>query len=140
MAIKKIDLKAEHKYVSLADDAIDAKKSDLKAYEADRDLKHLSYKEGVNPTYFILKNLSSRQYAALLSKYMEFDFNSNDLRNKKDANALDMVFEIFDLACKEVEEDGKRSPINSDQLEMNVLQEVSNAVMASAQMSVTEKK
>ena len=35
MAIQKIDLKAETKYISIADDAIDREKSDLKSYQED---------------------------------------------------------------------------------------------------------
>ena len=43
MGIKKIDKNAEHKYVSLHDDAIDDEKSELDKYMLDYDTKYLVF-------------------------------------------------------------------------------------------------
>lgn len=51
------------KVCSIADPAIDEEKSDLAAYEIDRDPKHLSFLDGQKPTWFFLRKLSTSQMA-----------------------------------------------------------------------------
>jgi hypothetical protein len=140
MAIKKIDINAEHKYVSLADDAIDREKSNLEEYAKDFNIKHLVFDPTKQPTFFILKNLSADQYSKLISTFMRFDFKTGGLVGKEDGDIMAMSFSAFEMGCKELEDGGKRSPANFKELPMSVVQEVSNAVMGLAQLNESEKK
>jgi len=140
MAINKIDPKAEHKYVVLADPAIDAEKSNLDEYKKDHDIKHLVFKEGEFPTYFILKNILGADHADLIARYMKVDINTSTMAMREDSNILKMGYETFDLACKEIEENGKREKINHKNFDGGIIDEVSTVINNRSQLGRQEKK
>lgn len=140
MAIKKIDPKAEFKYVSLEDSAIDPEKSDLEQYQKDYNIKHLVFKEGEHPDYFILKNLPAVKYTGLISSYMKFDIQSQGMVMREEANLLNMAFETFSMGCKELENNGQRQSITHEELPMSVVKEISTVITNRAQMTEEEKK
>jgi len=140
MAIKKVDLKAEYKYVCLIDDAIDMEKSKLDEYKKDHDIKHLIFHPEKHPTYFILKNVSAPQYTALLGKHMKFDFQSQNMVTKEESNMFSMTYELFSIGCKHVEENGQRVSIQVEQYQADVLQEVGSVIMDLSKLSDAEKK
>lgn len=139
MAIKKIDMKAEFKYISIEDSAIDQELSDLKKYEETCDISHLQLKEGEEPTYFILKNIPRRQFAMLITSNVSIDAKG-EMVAKSEVAGLDMLFDVFKAGCVEIEEKGKREKIDPELLELTVVKEVSEAISKLATLQPHEKK
>jgi len=140
MSVNRLDLKSEHKYVSLKDDAIDEEKSKLDEYKKDYDIKHLVYVPNKHPTFFILRNVSAPQYTALLSEHLKYDFNKNHMVTKEDSNMFGMSYELFSISCKQIEENGKRESITAEEFSGDVLQEVGAVIMDLSKLGETEKK
>ncbi len=138
--IKKIDRNHVHRYVCLADDAIDKEKSDLVKYSETFDIKHLVFHADKKPSFFLLKNLTSDQYSRMISDFMRFDLNTSTLVAKENGDIMGMSFKAFEMGCAGLEEDGKVSPIEYKDLSMGIVQEVSNTIMALAQLTEIEKK
>ena len=140
MALSKIDPKNRYKYVSLNDPAIDLENSDLEKYKESKDIKYLVFKNEEYPTYFLLRDLTSREKTEVMSKYMRVDILKGEMIQREDTNALMMSHEVFDMCCKEIEEQEKLEKIVSDNFDSQIVQEISNVCMEKSALSSTEKK
>ena len=145
MGVQRIDPKSEFKYVSIYDEAIDKEKSNLEEYQKNFDKKHLVLKEDIYPDYFLLKNLSARDYSNLISKYMKIDIITQQVTQKDDSNILEMGYETFNMACKEIESTNEKGEstkerVNADQFPKHIVEEVSKVIMDRANLGAEEKK
>jgi len=76
MAFKAIDRSETLKVVSTNDPAIDIANSDISAYADSHDMKHLSFKDGEEPTYFNLGTITFMKFAEIKDKHIKFDLGS----------------------------------------------------------------
>lgn len=149
MAVSKFNPESEFKVVSTMDGAIDQENSDLEKYQENRDMKHIKFKEGEVPTYFILKNVVSSEQANIQEEHFKVEMPEIDPQEmaKKSKEELDqirptikrerqteMMIKWFNKACQHYEENGKRHPCNSDMFGLAIVQEIGSVAMMRASM------
>lgn len=144
--IKRIDPKAVAKVVSVSDDAIDLEGSNVKAYAESLDLSFLKFKEGIKPTFFLLKNLGARRQAELKNKYYAIkppEMGADGKLTKAQVEIKDqtnMLLEYFESCISQVEEDGKVTSITLDEVDFLTVQEVGGYAMLYATIGDKLKK
>lgn len=138
MAIKRVDPKATFKVVSRHDDALVSEtKEELEALKAagqdtryekfleSFDLSILKLKEGVQPTYFILRALKHEEMAQINERHFIFDASTRTVKAKNNA---DMLLEMFSIGCVGTEENGQPTKIDVDELPFEVAVELGGVV------------
>lgn len=151
MALKRIDPNEVLKVVSIKDDAIDLEKSDIKAYESDRDYKkHLVFKEGMQPTLLLVKNIGTKKNKELTSGHFEWiPQGTNEDGTPKPAK-VDMkdqeglVIKYFESAVSEVEDfdngNWVKKKTNPDEWPPFVVAEIGSFVMIRTSLGDDQKK
>lgn len=147
MAIRRLDPKAVKKVISAMDDAVDHDGSNMVAYAQTLDQKHLKLKEGVKPTYFLIRNIDPISELKINEAHQRIVPPSVDPVTKKQVparisfvNEGEMSLKYFEFCVKEVEEDGKVSPIKIEELPLTVLQEIGSYAMLHSKVGENLKK
>lgn len=154
MAIKKINIKKQIRFISVTDDAIDREKSDLDSYQNHYDEfavnKYIVFKDGMQPTWFTRGILSSTQRSAIQDKHQKYELrgetkyvyvNSGAMAEDyfryviKNIEDPDIVFETEKIGGVDVVHHNIVK-VMSDRL----LQEVAVLVLRDNQLSEEEKK
>jgi len=76
MAFKSIDRKEAITVVASNDPALDLENSDLVAYRQDFDESHLKFKDGEEPTRFVLGTISYLKFQQMKDKFISFDVDA----------------------------------------------------------------
>ena len=142
MAVKRLDPKALHKIVSATDEALDLEKSDLKGYAETMDLSKLVFKEGLHPTFFLAKNVSAIDYVTLHDKHFIINPPTKE-GGKAHVEIKDqgvMFIKYFELAVKQIEENGVVQDITMDMFPGSVIHEIGSYVMLLAEVGEARKK
>ena len=146
MAIKRVNPSAITKVISITDDAVDRENSDIEAYATSLDLKFLKLKEGISPTYFLIKHLAVLQQIEIKDAHYKLTPPSKDLEGKKVAASMsinhqsEMLCKYFEACVKFIEEDGKEIPVGINEFNSTVVQEVGSYCMLSTQIGDQLKK
>ena len=144
--IKRIDPKAVTKVVSSTDEAVDLELSDTKAYASSLDLSFIKFKEGMKPTFFLVKNIGARRQAELKNKYYKVVPPHNDKEGKlipakvEMLDQTNMLIEYFETCVSQVEEDGKIVDISMDEIDFLAVQEIGGYAMLIATVGDNLKK
>lgn len=132
--IKRIDPNATIKLVSVTDEAIDSEKSDLKSYAGTLDLKHIVVKDGLQPTYFVVGNISNKDQSTIKNEHSRLIAPSIDKEGKQvhgrmvNLDEAGMYVKYFDKGVKKLIEDGKDVSVSIDEIPFMVIQEVGSYV------------
>jgi len=147
MAIHRLDPKAVKKVVSAMDDAIDPVKSNFVDYAQTLDLKHLVFKEGMKPTFFLIRCIDPIKELKINEAHQRITPPHIDEKTQKATKAKvefvhegEMSLKYFEACVKEVEEDGKISPIQTNELSLTILQEIGSFAMLYSKVGENLKK
>ena len=162
MSLAKFDPEKEFELISVFDEAIDKKASDMKAYEKDHDIKVLKFVEGEHPTIFIVKNILSSAQAEINEAHIrvelpddlnlaELDVNDEEAMKKIKPKVIrekqtQMMMKYFNQCCKEYQEwDEKqekdvRYPCSADTFSLAIIQEIGTIAMVRAQLGEQKRK
>lgn len=151
MAIKRLDPNEIFRFVSKNDDSIDTEKSDMNEFLNTRDYKKLAFKEGMQPTFFLVKNIGARKEKEIKEGHFVwtpqgFDEKTNKPRPAKlDINdESGLVIKYFEAGVSEVEEykDGQLTKIKTtvDEWPSHIISEVGSFIMIRTNMAGDQKK
>ena len=148
MGIAKIDPKKKIRTVSAEDDAIDKENSDMEKFEKTHNIEYLQFKKDVEPTYFMIGNLTSSQQAEIQEKHYEVVMPTPEqLKADKDAkpmikqsNQTQMLIKYFEYGCQSYEESKKDHPCNADTFPFPIVQELGSYIMVRTALGDDEKK
>ena len=154
MSIKFVKVGNEEKIVSLHDDAIDREKSDMVSYQEDYDVKKLVFKDGMKPTYFVIRNVGSTNlveiqqdhYKTVVPK-IEAGMSPEQIRSLKvtvePVKQGEMIIKYFKAGCKKYIDNDIENEITDDVLEQippAIIQEIGSLVMVRSILNTSKKK
>jgi len=148
--LKKIDPTKEIKTVSIMDSSIDKEatgEENLKKFEDSHDLALLKFKEGDEPTYFIIKNIDPEAQLEIQEAHyvvempeLKEGMKKEDIKPKiTQKNTSKMMLTYFRSGCSEIEEAGVRSKIDIKELPLSVIQEIGGFIMIRSSLGDDEK-
>jgi len=151
MAIRRLDPNEVFKFVSMSDEAIDTEKSDMKAFRQDRDYKKLTIKEGMQPTFFLVKNIGARKEKEVKEGHFAWEPQGVDEKTGQPLPAklkindeTGLTIKYFEAAVQEVEEfkDGQwvKSKTTVDEWPSHIVSEVGAFIMTRTSMAASVKK
>ena len=148
--LERIDPKKVIKTVCSQDPAIDLDNSDMESFEKTHDLKFLKFKQGEEPTYFIIKNVMTMDQARIQQEHYKIKMpDTSKLHGKELAEAKpqieqvgqsEMMIKYFECGCEEIEEAGKKSKVDPNMFPFSVIQEIGGYIMVRTAVGDDEKK
>lgn len=102
MAFQSIDKSDVISVVVSNDPAIDKKGSDFDKYHEDFDESHLKFKDGEEPTRFILGTITYLKFQSLKDKYISFDVDPNGTQQVK-TNIFGLTADALAHSLKKIE-------------------------------------
>lgn len=138
--IKRLDRKTVFKFVSLMDSAIDSEKSDVEKYVKTLDLKHIKFKDGETPTFFLATNILAEQRAEILDKHYVIEHTQGEKAKTKITNHNSMMIEYFNVSVKNIEEGGQIKPADKEEFTGETKIEVGAYVSRLSSLGEEEKK
>lgn len=146
MAIKLIDPNQITRVVSISDEAIDRERSNLIEYKKDYDYKkHLKFKEGQQPTLFLLKNILPTKNQEITEGHYVWETPKEEgqkaeMKMKKQG---ELILKYFSAACETIEqwENGQWIPytVKVDNFSPGIVMEIGGLVMLRTTISGAEK-
>lgn len=154
MSIKKLDLSAELKIVSIQDSAIckeTTSEENLKTYEESHDMSLLSLKKGEHPTYFVIKNIGPELQLEIQEEHYKVkmptiskEMTKEEIKKAKPTMEQNkpgqMLLKYFKAGCHTYEEEGKKFPCKVDDFPLSILQEIGGFIMSRSILGDEEKK
>lgn len=151
MAIKRLDPNEIFRFVSKHDDSIDTEKSDMNEFSNTRDYKKLVFKEGMQPTFFLVKNIGARTEKEIKDGHFVWTPQGIDEKTKEPKPAkLDvkdesgLVIKYFEAGVSEVEDykDGQLIKMKTtvDEWPSHIVSEIGSFIMMRTNMAVGQKK
>ena len=137
MAFKAIDRNETLKVVSVDDPAIDLDKSDTAAYIDSHNLKHLSFKDSEEPTYFHIGTISFMTFSEIKDRHIAFDLGSNGQEIK--TNLFGLTADTLRYSLKKADnlpfplivERGRLSDTTMDKLaRLGIVEELGNVALS----------
>lgn len=111
MAIRRLNPNATTKLVSLTDEAVSDSTSEQKdKYRETLDTSALTFKEGVVPTFFLLKPIAAEAMASIQQNHLRFNAEKKSMEI---VDAGTMTIRTFKASVVAIEENGKRIPLVS---------------------------
>ena len=148
--LKKIDPKAIVKTVSQFDEAIDTENSDMDKFEKTHNVEYLKFKEGEEPTYFLISNVMTTDQAKIQQEHYKVSMpDTSQMHGEELANAKptieqvgqsEMMLKYFSAGCKFIEEEGKQSKSDVNVFPFTVIQEIGGFIMLRTAIGDDEKK
>jgi len=144
VAIEKIDPKKVRKIVSTQDGAIDKEKSDMDKYEKTYNVDYLKFKEGIFPTYFLIKNVNTSAQATIQEDHFQVEMpDPSDKEGKptiKQLKQTEMLVKYFKHGCSSYQEEGKIEKCDIDLFPFSIIQEIGGFIMLRTAIGDDEKK
>lgn len=152
MGIKRIDPNKIIKVCSLTDDAIDQEAMGQEAWEKyidTYDFSLLKFKEGSQPTIFLMKNLLSTEEAKIKQDHIKVTFpeiadktpdelkkiDMKNLRPKvEQVNYNEMLVKYFDYTVTHFEEGNTKEPASASMFPFSVVQELGSLALTRSQL------
>jgi len=136
MAFQAIDRNETQKVVSIDDPAINLDKSNITAYSDSQDLKHLSFKEGEEPTVFHLGTITYMKFSEIKDRHIKFDLGDDGQEIK--TNLFGLTADALRYSLKKADnlpfpikiEKGRLSNTTMDKLaRLGIVEELGNIAL-----------
>jgi len=136
MAFHAIDRNETQKVVSIDDPAINLDKSNITAYSDSQDLKHLSFKEGEEPTVFHLGTITYMKFSEIKDRHIKFDLGDDGQEIK--TNLFGLTADALRYSLKKADnlpfpikiEKGRLSNTTMDKLaRLGIVEELGNIAL-----------
>ena len=136
------------------DEAIDKEKSDINEYASSYDTKHLVFKEGETPTYFIVNNVGSTELVEIQQDHFKTELpqmvagmTAAAMKNMKvkvvQVKTGEMLVKYFKAGCKKYKDGTTEVEIDDEVLDTippMVIQEIGSYIMGRSILTESKKK
>lgn len=128
------------------DEAVDIEKSKMTLYAQSLDMKHIVLKEGLKPTYFLIRNIDPISELKINDAHQRITPPGMDKDNKPTKARIDFInqgemsLKYFEHCVKSIEDDGTIIPVDPAEFSLTIIQEIGSYAMLYAKVGDNLKK